>query len=198
MEEERIKELEARARAAHPDVELPEGIFAAHLRERVDEESDAAALHVEDLYLACACVCGDATALEVFEERYGKDIDRGLAKLQGGGDADREQVVRARLFVGDDDHPPKLASYKGTGELLHWLRVTVVRMRVDFARTPQRADSPSKEEPHISKVVSPEEDPEYRYLREHYGGVLKEAFETSLTQLSRRTATSCANTSWTA
>src|SRR5262249_39111524 len=64
------------ARAAWPGVELDLEVFARWIGER----GDVAKLNARDLYLACACAHGDATALATFDERVLPAIDSALAR----------------------------------------------------------------------------------------------------------------------
>lgn len=167
------------ARQRWPGVQLDAGRFGAALGERLREDVPLSALRTADVYLAAALLHDAPGAVDAFERSYGAEIDRGLRRLDAASFDDLRQAVRQRLFVGDGEHPPKLASYGGRGELLRWLRVTVVRMRADVARKRMREPEADDEAlgSRLSRAVSPTADPEYRYLKDHYGAQLREAFE---------------------
>ena len=139
-----------------------------------------------DESLAAACAKGDRQALEEFERRYASEIERGVAKLDGDGAARDElaQRIRERLFVGAS---PKIATWDGRGDLLHWLRVVVVRMRADFARSHGRASRHTTTTATAGDhAVSPADDPEFSHLKTHYGAMLSEAIDAAMAALSDR------------
>ncbi|MEM6993580.1 MAG: transcriptional regulator, partial [Myxococcota bacterium] len=139
-----------------------------------------------DRSLAAACAAGDSAAIDVFEARYGVEIEKGVAKLDAEPAAREElaQQIRERLFVGET---PKLASYDGRGDLLHWLRVVVVRMRTDFARSRGRAAQRTTASADAGvSTASPADDPEFAHLKAHYGSLLGEAIEAAMVGLPER------------
>jgi RNA polymerase sigma-70 factor len=127
------------SRAQWPTVALPAGPFVIHLAERLPEagpdsplEPLLAQLSLAELYLACACVRGIASAIELFERNY-------LAKLPGllRGPKQPEamlddvcQLARVKILVPTPEGGPKLAEYTGRGALLSWVRVTAVRIAI--------------------------------------------------------------------
>ena len=139
-----------------------------------------------DESLAAACADGDRSALEEFERRYAAEIERGVAKLDGDA-SDREELaqhVRERLFVGPS---PKIATWDGRGDLLHWLRVVVVRMRADFARSRGRAGKRTTTTASAGdQAISPADDPEFAHLKTHYGAMLSDAIDCAMAGLSDR------------
>ncbi len=139
-----------------------------------------------DRSLAAACIAGDKKAIDAFEARYGPEIDKGVAKLDADPTAREElaQQIRERLLVGE---PPKLASFDGRGDLLHWLRVVVVRMRTDFARSRGRAAQRTAASPDAGvSTASPADDPEFAHLKAHYGDLLAKAIEAAMVALPDR------------
>src|SRR5689334_13258114 len=66
-----LAEIVAQARAAWPMVELATEHFVEHLAARLGDADDPElalrAMHTSDLYLACACMRGDAGAVAAFE-----------------------------------------------------------------------------------------------------------------------------------
>ena len=77
-------------------------------------------LRAADLYLACACAGGDATALATFDRVYMREVDIALAKMRVGPPRshDIKQLVRQRLFVGAaNGQDGKIADYAGRGDL---------------------------------------------------------------------------------
>ncbi len=59
------------ARARWGDLAVADADFCRYLGERVPAESPTfTQLHVDDLYLACACANGTAAALRLFDEHF--------------------------------------------------------------------------------------------------------------------------------
>jgi RNA polymerase sigma-70 factor, ECF subfamily len=80
-----LDEQVQRAAAAWPEVRLPAAAFVAHLAEVVarpeNEHARLEDLHVEDLFLACACAAGDESALATCDAQASPEIDRALWKM---------------------------------------------------------------------------------------------------------------------
>src|SRR5258705_6578768 len=83
------------------DVHVEPSTFVAYVAERVPEGTDLARIRTGLLYLACACVRGDAAAIKAFERTCAPVIAATLAQLRGLG-ADRDdvaQLVRQKVLV---------------------------------------------------------------------------------------------------
>jgi RNA polymerase sigma-70 factor (ECF subfamily) len=97
--------------------------------------------------------------------------------------------ARERLFVGHAEGRPKLADYRGTGPLLHWLRVVLVRFRIDAkrrdARSPVQAPLDRSEGGGIA-VEDVADDPELAYLKSHYRDLMQGAFAEAVASLEPR------------
>jgi RNA polymerase sigma-70 factor (ECF subfamily) len=91
----------------------------------------------DELYLACACLCGDRAALMVFEQEYVGRIGPSLSRFASNNDFADEviQLVRQGLLLPPE---PRLASYAATGPLLAWLRVVAVRTALSLRRGAER------------------------------------------------------------
>lgn len=121
----------ARARAAWPAVAFDDGALVAFVAARLAGDDLAGALAAApapDLALAAACVAGDPTAHAAF--------DAVLAEVDAAGAATRasrdlvgevKQLLRLQLLVAKDGKPPGIASYRGTGPLRGWVRITATR-----------------------------------------------------------------------
>lgn len=183
--DDQLRGIWERAASRWPGVVLPPERLGAALGERLGEAVPLSSLRADDLYLVVALLDDRPGALDAFEREYGGEIDRGLRRLDPEGFDDLRQSVRQRLLVGDGERPPKLAAYGARGELLRWLRVTVVRMRADVARRRLREPEADAEAlgSRMSRAMSPAADPEARYLKEHYGGQLRDAFAGAVEQL---------------
>ncbi|WP_326938802.1 sigma-70 family RNA polymerase sigma factor [Archangium violaceum] len=127
------------SRAQWPAVALPAEPFVTHLAERLPEagphspiEPLLEQLSLAELYLACACVRGIASAIELFERNYLAMLP-GLLRGPKQSDAMMDEVcqlARVKLLVHTPEGGPKLAEYTGRGALLSWVRVTAVRIAI--------------------------------------------------------------------
>jgi len=95
--------------------------------------------HVADLFLAIACDEGAAGAWEVFAHRFGRRL-REQALRSGAAAFEAGDI--ARELPGELCTPPPsgnarthLGTFDGTGSLLSWLKVIVLRRVVDRRRT---------------------------------------------------------------
>lgn len=167
--------LHARGREAWPDLEISEEDFAAHVSRLSDPSPDFAA----DLYLACACALGSNRAIQHFEERYMKEIERGFAKVSASEEerAEAKQQLLERLFV-----KRKIADYAATGPLVLWLRVAALRtLHNVVARKPKET---SIEQELLDALPAENVDPELLHLKSLYRAAFREAFASGVAALS--------------
>jgi RNA polymerase sigma-70 factor (ECF subfamily) len=175
----------AAARQAHPDIVVDDAVFFAGVGDRALDTLDAA-----EVYLACACERGDAAAIGKFEVAYFGVIDAALApmKLPDGMADEVRQIVRTKLFVGEDADGPKVAKYAGQGTLGGLVRVIAVRTALGMLRKTK------KEQPLGSSAVADElmavsVAPELQIVKQKYKSHFKEAFEAAIEELSARDRT---------
>jgi RNA polymerase sigma-70 factor (ECF subfamily) len=184
--EARLRELLGRAQAAWPGVALEAEDFVAYLGARLSGatlQQALAGIHAEDIYLACACAQGRPAALAAFDERY-------LSQAQVGAMLARQratpvqidevrQQVREKLLLAPPDALPRITEYRGSGALLGWVRVTVVRTALNLRRNmddqvaQRRGDDPAQ-------LGLAGEDAEVDYLRRRYRDDFKAAFQDAL------------------
>ncbi len=172
----------ARAQAAWTDLRVDRDSFAEFLDRRVDEV-DLERAKVEDLYAACACAAGDAKAIAAVESRYFSDVTAALGKM--GLPSDRigevKQGLRKLLFVGEPGAPPRIAEYRGTGDLRAWLRVTAMRAALKLLRKDAR-ETPASDDA-ILEARSSADDPELAYMKAAYRASFRAAFQEALESL---------------
>ena len=179
---------EARDRWPNVDVEADE--FAAFIAPHFDEMSDIAvalgSLRLDELYLCCACMQGQAPALSALDEGYWGPARASLARM-GFDNSQRDELiqqVRMRLFVDADDRPAKIRTFSGAGSLAGWLKVVVSREGLRVARRAEnrkRSDEPSV----LDMVSDGVENAEIEHIRARY----KKEFEHALTEAFRRLRT---------
>ncbi len=179
------------ARAAWPDIDVDEAWFAAAIARRLPPDLDPiaglASLRVPDLYLACACVRGQADALRAFESSFGAQLE--AAARRGGASAPDEVVacLRERLLVGPG---AKLHDYAGAGPLARWLKIAAQRLAIDMGRSDRtRGNDPGSrgDSELVDRIGS--EDPELLLLKQRYREVFKQAFSQAMQALTARART---------
>jgi RNA polymerase sigma-70 factor, ECF subfamily len=176
----------SRSRAATPDVALADETFAAWLGARVPA-AELEQARLEDLFIACGCAAGDTKALTAVEIRYFPDIDAALGKMGLSSDriAEVKQGLRRLLFVGNAENgaPPRIAEYRGSGDLRSWLRVTATRAALKLIRKDNRETSGDDA---LLAARAPEDDPELAYMKAAYRAAFKIAFQEALESLHAR------------
>jgi RNA polymerase sigma-70 factor (ECF subfamily) len=181
-----LAEIVDRARATWRDVGLDDRVFVRHLATRVGDgplPQAFGALHLADLYLACACSLGTPAALRAFEQTCMAKIDLYIARVARSAESKDEvrQNVRQALLVGRDGHPPVIAAYTGRGPLQAWVRVSAVRAAIRLVR---RARPDPLDAGAMLDLRSPENDPELELLKRRYAAELRAAFVHTLESLS--------------
>ncbi|HEY2749221.1 MAG TPA: sigma factor-like helix-turn-helix DNA-binding protein [Polyangia bacterium] len=146
-----------RGRAAWPRFDLDAARFTDYVNARLRSDSAAAdpsSLHIEDLYLACACVDGMAIAHRAFDEHHLALVPRHLARLDSTRVVadDVRQLLRERLLVAGAAAPPRLASYSGRGPLRAWVKVAAVRLALNLRRA--RDGNPRVADPDAAIVTA--------------------------------------------
>ncbi|HEY4119867.1 MAG TPA: hypothetical protein VGM56_18500 [Byssovorax sp.] len=176
------------ATAAWPGVVVPEDAFGAYVRERLHTDDGAerqAALHIDDLYLACACARGDEPALAAFERAILPEVDAALRRFASTLAPDEiKQLVRHRLFVGGADARPKILEYAGRGRLRTWVRVAATRVALNLAESSARERT--FEQGAIEHILGAGGDPELAYLKRRYGAEFRASFGEAFSALDPR------------
>ena len=144
-------------------------------------------LHVEDLYLAYACGCGNQAALHEFAQSTDKELRTITRRLHLTGHQfdDIRQVLWDKLFLRVPERDPRIFDYRGTGPLLHWFRVLATRTALDQLRSSQRQRARSDDlAANPLMAVLPVTDPELSNIRARYQGTFKKAFENAVQALT--------------
>jgi RNA polymerase sigma-70 factor, ECF subfamily len=176
---EALREACARGRAAFPTISLEDAAFAAFLEAR---ECDLQNARIEDLWVACGACRGDAAAIAAIESHHFPNVDAALRKM-GLAPAlveDVKQGLRKLLFVGSEDTPPRIAEYRGTGDLRAWLRVTAMRAALKLLRKDTREMSADDA---ILEARAEVDDPELAYMKAAYRASFRAAFQEALESL---------------
>jgi RNA polymerase sigma-70 factor (ECF subfamily) len=181
--------LVAQAIERWPNLGLDRRRFEAYLDQRL-QGVELGSLRVSDLYLACACAEGLPRAIEAFEAEFERDIAMALRRVEVRGlqPDDLRQAVREKIFVGAPGALPKICEYNGRGMLRNWLRVTVLRMRIDAERrTKARAEQPHDEQALDQAALTVlSNDPELSHMKAHYRRALYESLREAFQSLAAR------------
>jgi RNA polymerase sigma-70 factor (ECF subfamily) len=182
-----LSTLVKQAREQWPQFTLAPERFTGYLRARLAEGDDGAALHVGDLYLACACVDGDPRAIALFHEHYLAQLPRLLGRARAEPTALDEvrQLLATRLLVSVDGKPARLDKYSGRGPLATWLRVAATRALSNLRRSRDgraSVEDRSAGEPHVVANA----DPELALVRRRFGADFHAALATAFASLEPR------------
>ncbi|WP_147443839.1 hypothetical protein [Corallococcus sicarius] len=101
-----------------PGIEVDPGTFASHV-EALRRSGGARPEHLAELSLAHAAARGDAAGLPAFDKHILQEVLPSVRRVDASEDFLDEvrQVLRARLLVGQDGAPPRIAGYTGRGPL---------------------------------------------------------------------------------
>lgn len=188
----------ATATAAHPGLTYPEEALASDVARHLvaalaaGKQADAWLdnLLVEDLYLAGACVMGDAPALRTFEATYGDHL-LGLARRHQADETRAQELVQAlreKLIVAAPERPAKLSTFSGQGALRVWLQITATRTFIDLARSAARHEPEELVAPgdFFERLVDEAQDMELDFLKHTYRQAFREAFAQACAALTPR------------
>lgn len=180
------------ARARWPDVELPVGLFVRHVAERLSEEGDGrpiaqrvAGMSLTELYLACACLRGLASAHEAFERDYLAQL-AGKLRRSRPSDAmldDVRQIARVKFLVATPEGGPRIEEYMGRGALMSWVVVTAGRIATRLeAAEKHRSESDSDD--FLKMLPGQGADPELDLIKRRHQAEFRQAVREAFATLS--------------
>jgi RNA polymerase sigma-70 factor (ECF subfamily) len=177
-----LTRLHDAGRAAWPAIALEATRFCEFVGAHLTSSRQLASLHAADVYLACACVDGEAAALRAFDELL-TEVGRKLRRLARDPEvlADAEQRAR-QVLVRRGEREPALADYTGHGALGGWLRIVLGRELVRLGR--REAREPRLDTGEAALIVDGDDDPETAYLKAHYQREFKESFAAAMGRLA--------------
>jgi RNA polymerase sigma-70 factor (ECF subfamily) len=185
-----LSRLVACGAAQHPGVAEPAALRPL-LAARLAEGARGLEARAADLYLATACVAGDAAAIAALDATLGATLRPALARL-GVPAFDHDDVVqrvRVAMLVGEAARPPGLAGYTGRGELRAYLRSAAVRIAM-FRRAREAAAAPPPSDPEVpARLADAADSPELRMFKQRCGDDLRGAFAAALASLRPRERT---------
>jgi RNA polymerase sigma-70 factor, ECF subfamily len=166
---------------AWPGIALGAEALADHVRE-VGIDDVALAARGADLFIAAACAAGDQAAILRFDAQYLARLEPYVARLQVPAELLGEVQQQARMAILLDPKP-LIRSYRGSGPLLAWVRVIVVRTALALlrvARPPHRGNDLEI----LDRLISPALGPDAHAVKERYRGRLQTALRDALVTLS--------------
>ena len=120
-----------------PQLQLDGAGFGAFLAERAVEGHGLASLHLEDLFLAWACLDEQRDAIAAFE-RFTRPLIA-LAVRRDARDTDELiHQVHIKLLVAEAGRAPRLPDYTGVGPLKAFVMVMAMRCLADARRSEER------------------------------------------------------------
>ena len=145
-------------------------------------QGGAEPMQAQRLYEVCLvldCARGEPKALEAFAADYKRGVRaawRGL-RIDDTEIAELWQALLIYLFVAEPTQVPRIATYRGSGALAGWVRITAVR----FALGQRRGDGAHKNE-RLATVMLAARDasPELDLLEARYSSVFRECFREAL------------------
>lgn len=170
------------AQARWPAIALDRATFEAFVAARSSAAGETLSHH--ELFLVCACLRGDPSAIGVFESQYIATVPRHLARATRDRAVIEEvqQRVRERALLGGPRSPSALESFSGRGSLEAWVRVVATRIHLDLLR--QRDDRATATS---ADLAAPSElSPELLALRQRCLPALADALADALRALSAR------------
>jgi RNA polymerase sigma-70 factor, ECF subfamily len=186
MAEPDLSEALAKGAAAWPGVKVSREALAAHLaRIARGAETSLEGLHLEDLYLACACTNKDDRAILAFEGKYLHEVPSYVGQIDRSPPFIDEvgQQLREKLFVTtNDEGQPKISEYTGRGPLGAWVRVVCVRLALNLRRRPKHTVETEGERAPVLRSAAP--DPEMDFLKSKYKDEFRDAFQATLAELT--------------
>jgi len=146
---------------------------------------DGDEVHTEDVAWAKALASGDREALDRYERELVPAI-AAQARRRGCSDdeiGDLQQILRARLLVGDGDGPA-IARYEGKSPLRAWVLVAAMR---DAIRIRQRAEREAAHDfEDLEQLVDRDELATPSLDKERYRDVFRAAFRAAIHALAPR------------
>jgi RNA polymerase sigma-70 factor, ECF subfamily len=183
----------AEAGTRWPRLVLEDEIFLRHLAGMAaEDEPDLAgffgALHLVDLFLACACLHGVPGAIDTFEREYLTGIERYLRCISGAPVelAEVKQRLLAKLFVAQSGAPAKIATYTGRGPLGSWIGVSAQREAISARRAVREHDPYSESDGLGAGQAALLPDPEIEFVKRKYAREFEQALREALEMLPER------------
>jgi len=160
--------------------------FGEARRDTREVERYVAALHLEDLALACACADGNELAWEHFVLQHRPVLYRSADALEpGGGAREIADALYGELFgvrERDGERRSLFRYFHGRSSMATWLRAILSQRYVDRIRSRRRLEPLPDDEDERTVAVAAAPDPD----RAKYLALLRTALELALARLTDR------------
>jgi RNA polymerase sigma-70 factor (ECF subfamily) len=175
------------ARAAYPDVVVEPLTFAGELARRLKDGASPerlANVRADHVYLAIACVAGNALAARRFAAEFLDEVDVCARRTRATPDqaADVRGHLSQILFVSEPGRPAALREFSGRGDLRSYLRVIATRELVRVIDRGRREVAITDQS--LLDRLAPVSDPRVGQFRETYRADVDAAMRSSLIGLS--------------
>jgi RNA polymerase sigma-70 factor (ECF subfamily) len=122
-----------------PDVRLDSCELQAYLDQHAGEMAAESTLRAADLFLACACISGDAQALRHFESLCRHELRMAIQLLKvSKSEDDLLSILLTKLLVDKPGAEAKLRQYAGHSRLRRWVQVIAVHHVLNATEQPER------------------------------------------------------------
>lgn len=169
-----LDEVWASAAQHHASVSVSSHRFQAAWRRLSDSGDAPSPAHAADLYLALACLDGNAAALTALEERLTGQLTQ-LNRFQLSKD-EQQTLVKETLSSLCVGPKARLSRYSARGPLDAWLGVLITRQALLLRTTPSHEQ--------LDDVVlgskATDGAPEIELLKERFRGVFASAFKSAI------------------
>lgn len=184
LEDRAIAPLVARGAAGHPGIAEAAGLRAL-LTECIARGTGDLDARAADLYLAAACIAGDAAAIARLDAGLPEIVRPVLTRL-GVPAADHDEIaqrVRVALVAPDGTGGCGLSRYTGRGELRAYIRAVALRLAL---KRIEREPAPAADDPSELLAVLPDgnDSPELALLKQRCRDDLRAGFAAALAGLT--------------
>ena len=172
-----VERLYRRARADRWRV--PVDRFAEALDNSVQRGGDPAALHLEDLALACGCASGDEAAWDYFVRQHRPALYRAADALDpSGGARDIADALYGELF-----ERALFRYFHGRSSLATWLRAVLAQRHVDRLRENRRLEPLPESEALRARIATDERS---QPDRARYVELMRDVLHRAIARLDAR------------
>lgn len=180
-----------RCRETRPDLAVSLEQFRAYLDKHrpadVSLDDQLRTWCLDDLYLVCGAIAGDAAAVAAVERELVPIIDVALSTWDRAIVDETRQRLRVMLVVDHADRGPLLAQYSGRGALSRWIRVVAAR-EANKTRRADTAAMPVDDDAMFDRLAPPS-DPLVSAVKRDAVVAVKAAFVTAIAELEHRERT---------
>jgi len=146
--------------------------------------SQEALAHAGDVFLACACLGGNARAHAELDRLLSDHVPLFVQRIDRAPEFVDEVRQRVRELLLHAEHP-KLARYSGMGPLLAWLRVVAVRAALDIKRAGSD-DEIAVGADLVERIALEPADPELDLIKQRFHGMVDQAMAAGVARLTAR------------